>query len=98
MIVCVCVYKAGLGGGGGLLLAKAYMHVRTDMHMCECAYVHMSQSAYYTWLVLCSILHDLQSYVPSSRSFFMRETEFGKSRLLGSQGHHGELATARCCV
>ncbi len=27
-----------------------------------------------------------------------REREFGKSRVVGSQGHRGEPATARCCA
>lgn len=59
----------------------------------------MSLSAHYTWLffpdsVLCSILHDLQCYEPSSRTVFMSVTVW--KSFLGSQGHRGEPAIARC--
>lgn len=69
------VWLVQSGVGGGVLLARLRcMYAQA----CMCVRVHMSQSAHYTWLffpdqVLCSILHDLQSYEPSSRSFFMRE-------------------------
>lgn len=68
----MCLVQSSVGGG--VLLAKACVRVCTGVHVCKSAYVHMSLSAHYTWLffpdrVLCSILHDLQSYEPSSRSF-----------------------------
>lgn len=57
----VCLVQSGVGGG--VLLARL-TRIRTGVHVCESAYVHMSLSAHYTWLffpdrVLRSILHDL---------------------------------------
>lgn len=96
MCVCVSSTKQCSGWWWGVLLAT-FMCVSTGVHMCESAYVHMS--AHYTWLffpdqALCSTLHDLQYYEPSRRLFL--DSEFGRRRVLGSQGHRGELATARC--
>lgn len=101
---CVCVWVCASSTkrrrGVGALLARICVRAYVCVCVRESAYVHMSPSAHYTWLlfpdrVLCSILHDLQPYEPSSRSFFMRAREFGRSTVLGSQGRPGEPALAR---
>lgn len=101
MTVCVCVSstkrrRGWCASGKGLCVC---MYRRAGVWECVCEYVSVCSLNMVIFSSL-SAMHNFAWFAVLQAKqqilFYERVREFTKSRVMGSQGHHGEQATVRC--